>query len=87
MVRGLVAAATPEALVAAVAASPVAVAAVAASPVAAAVVMVGGEGARTSASSSEIDAITTDRRLHDRSLWPPQNTARMHSRLGEQMPH
>ncbi len=72
IVRGIVAAAAPEALVAAVAASPVAVA----------VVMLCGEGARASA-----DWRLHDRSLHDRSLWPPQDTARMHSRLGEQMPH
>ena len=87
MVPGLVAAATPGTVVAAVAASQVAVAAVAAmaaSPMA--VVVVRCEGTRASASSSDIDAITTDRRLLDRSVWHPQNNARMHPRLGEHNP-
>ena len=69
MVPGLVAAATPGTKVAAVAASPVAVAAVAAmaaSPMA--VVVVWCEGTRASASSSDIDAITTGRRVLDRSV-------------------
>ncbi len=69
MVTGLVAVATPGTVVAAVAASPVAVAAVAAmAPSPMAVVVVWCEGTQASESSSVIDAITTDRRLLDRSV-------------------